>query len=68
MPKYCVNINTDAQGDHEVHKENCPWSPNTENRIDLGYHSNCQSAVKEAKKYFNNVNGHKYCAEECHTT
>ena len=68
MPKYCVNKNTDAQGDHEVHKENCPWWPNSENRIDLGYHSDCHSAVREAKKKYDNVNGHKYCSENCHTT
>ncbi|MBN4085033.1 hypothetical protein JYT89_01680 [Flavobacteriaceae bacterium AH-315-B10] len=68
MAKYCVNKNTDNNGDHEVHKEGCPWWPKSENRIDLGYFYNCEDAVKEAKKYYSNSNGHKHCAKDCHTT
>ena len=68
MAKYCVNKSTDNEGDHEVHKEGCPWWPEAKNRIDLGNHSNCKDAVERAKEYYSNVNGHKYCSEECHTT
>ncbi len=68
MAKYCVNKETDNNNDHEVHKEGCPWWPGDENRKDLGYFTNCKDAVKEAKKYYTKVNGHKYCSEECHTS
>jgi hypothetical protein len=68
MPNYFVNKNTDAQGDHEVHTEDCPWIPEMKNRIALGYHANCKSAVKKAKEYYSKVNGHKYCSVDCHTT
>ncbi|MFS4445386.1 hypothetical protein [Maribacter sp. 2307UL18-2] len=68
MPKYCVNKETDNNGDHEVHKENCPWWPSDKNRLDLGYHDSCESAVAEAKKHYSNVNGHKHCSQDCHTS
>ncbi|HAA11795.1 MAG TPA: hypothetical protein DCE41_08905 [Cytophagales bacterium] len=68
MPKYYVNKKTDDQGDHEVHKEGCPWTPLPENRIDLGYHTNCQSAITKAKTYYSRVNGHSYCSADCHTS
>ena len=68
MVKYCVNKNKDNNGDHEVHKAGCPWWPKAENRKDLGEHSSCQSAVREAKNYYSSVNGHKYCSEACHTS
>ena len=68
MAKYCVSRNTDHQGDHEVHKFGCPWYPKPENRIDLGECQNCFEAVRKAKKFYSNVNGHKYCSSACHTS
>lgn len=68
MAKYCVNKNTDVQGDHEVHKYGCPWYPDAQNRIDLGECHTCHEAVRKAKKHYDNVNGHKYCCPSCHTT
>ncbi|MGS2738745.1 hypothetical protein [Sinomicrobium oceani] len=67
MPKYYVNKNAQSNGDHEVHKEGCNWLPFEENRIYLGYHSDCKSAVKEAEKHYTRVNGCYYCSEACHT-
>ena len=50
MPKYYVNTNAQpGSNDHEVHVETCTRLPETWNRKDLGYHNDCQSAVKEAK-------------------
>lgn len=68
MAKYSVNKNINRNGDHEVHKEGCPWLPKLEDRKDLGEHSNCDSAVKEAKKHYIHVNGHRYCSKACHTS
>ena len=66
--KYYVNKNKDDGGHHEVHKGDCPWLPNAENREYLGEFYYCQSAVTEAKKRgYDPVDGHKYCSPECHT-
>lgn len=67
MKKYYVNNNAQSNGDHEVHQEDCIYLPLPQNRTDLGYFSNCNDAVKEAKKYYTQVNGCKYCSKECHT-
>lgn len=68
MDKFFVNKNSQPNGDHEVHKEGCNYMPDYYNRIDLGYHSNCQSAVRKAKEYYNQSNGCYYCCKECHTS
>lgn len=67
MASYYVNKNAQSNGDHEVHKSGCSFMPLNENRISLGDHSTCQSAVKEAKKHYTQVNGCYYCSEACHT-
>lgn len=65
--KYYVNKNSQANGDHEVHTKDCQFLPNSENRKDLGEFSNCNDAVKEAKKTYTQVNGCYYCCNSCHT-
>lgn len=71
MPHYCVNRNAQPNsGDHEVHdlasSKDC--LPDSANRLDLGYHDDCQGAVRAAKQYYDDVNGCFYCANDCHTT
>ncbi len=68
MEKYYVSKNKQDNGDHEVHKETCDWLPKVENRIYLGWHSYCVSAVNEAKKYYSQVNGCYYCSINCHNS
>lgn len=68
MSKYYVNKNPQVNGDHEVHEEGCFWMPKVENRIDLGFHYNCRSAVVKAKKHYKQSNGCKHCSIECHTS
>ena len=67
MAAYYVNINAQATGEHEVHTTGCPEPPDAENRRSLGDFSNCHDAVREAKKYYDNVDGCFYCSKECHT-
>ena len=68
MPYYLVNQNAQPTGEHEVHeKNNCNHLPEPHNRKDLGWHLNCNDAIKEAKKTYNNVDGCKYCVPQCHT-
>lgn len=66
MPYYYVNKISQSNGDHEVHKEDCRYFP--ESNIYLGYHLNCQTAIREAQKYYPTADGCNFCANECHTS
>lgn len=71
MPEYCVNKNAQpGTGDHEVHdlssQKGC--LPDFANRLNLGWYASCEGAVEAAKRYYDDVNGCYYCANECHTT
>ena len=68
MASYYVNKKAQLNGDHEVHKSDCPYLPNMENRKYLGEFSNCRDAVNEAKKTYNQSNGCYTCSIECHTS
>lgn len=68
MDYYYVNKNAQTNGDHEVHKSNCSYLPNSSNLLGLGYFSNCKDAVAEAKKYYPKSNGCYYCCYACHTS
>lgn len=67
MTRYYVNKQAQGNGDHEVHKEGCSWRPKSQNAQYLGLFSYCKDAMKEAKKYYHQVNGCYYCSRECHT-
>ena len=67
MANYYVNINAQLNGDHEVHTTGCTHPPELGSRKQLGDHPNCQSAVKDAKQFYNQVNGCFYCSLACHT-
>lgn len=69
MARYCVNTNSQANGDHEVHNvtAGCSYLPDPANRKSLGEHSGCHSAVREAKKTYAQSNGCYYCSNACHT-
>lgn len=67
MNNYFVNTNAQSNGDHEVHKDGCDYMPDILNRRYLGVFSNCNDAVKEAKKTYLKADGCYYCCNECHT-
>lgn len=69
MATYCVNMNAQSNGDHEVHNTSagCAHLPEPVNRLDLGNHPNCQSAVAAAQQYYPQSNGCAYCVPECNT-
>ena len=70
MPIYYVNKNAQPNGDHEVHDSaisGCPTPAQPHNRLDLGYHSDCHSAVREAKTFYAKSDGCAHCCPECHT-
>ena len=66
MKRYCVNTEAQANGDHEVHSEDCNRLPIPENRLDLGVFSNCREAVNKAKLTYPKADGCFYCSKECH--
>ncbi len=65
--KFYVNKNAQPKGEHEVHRETCSWLPDAENRLYLGDFSTSQQAIKEAKKYYAEVDGCEKCCPESHT-
>lgn len=65
--KYYVNTNAQSNGDHEVHNSSCPYLPLVKNPKELGDFSNCQDAVKEAKKTYSTADGCATCSPSCHT-
>lgn len=56
MARYYVNKNAQENGDHEVHELSCTFIPESENRRFLGEYKSCAPAVREAKKYYTQVN------------
>ncbi len=67
---YRMNKNTDNNpgGNNEVHNETCRHYSQLVNYLDLGYHSNCYSAVRKAKSLgYPKADGCKVCSPECHT-
>ncbi len=69
MANYCVNKNAQSTGEHEVHNTDasCSYCPDPNNRVNLGNHSDCHSAVTAAKAHYPNVDGCYYCCKPCHT-
>lgn len=73
MYEFIINKNEDGSGtgEHEVHNlsTGCKSMPKPENRIPLGFHVHCQSALHQAKLRYPQwkVDGCAHCAPNCHT-
>lgn len=67
MDHYFVNKNAQKNGDHEVHRDGCSFTPQAMQRISLGFFNNCHKAVRAAREHYPQVNGCYYCSEACHT-
>jgi hypothetical protein len=67
MASYYVNKNKQTNGDREVHRDDCQWLPNTQNRLYLGEYNHCADAVREANRHYPQVNGCATCSAQCHT-
>lgn len=66
---YYVHTQKDAQGDYEVHTENCSHLPLPQNRELLGAYPDCHSAVIRASmRGYSPVNGCYWCCRACHTS
>ena len=68
MAQYCVNKNAQSTGEHEVHNlATCSVLPDPSNRLALGEHASCVSAVATAKQVYPNSDGCAICSPACHT-
>lgn len=67
MAQYFVNHNAQHNGDHEVHTSTCIFLPALQNRLDLGQHSSCVTAVRQARNTYPKSNGCRTCSSVCHT-
>ncbi len=69
MANYCVNKNAQPTGEHEVHNlaAGCDHLPDPANRLALGDHATCTTAVGKAKETYANSDGCAYCASACHS-
>lgn len=69
MPTYLYNDSKTDGTFHEVHTDTCQHLPYSWNRVNLGWHINCEEAIKEAQrrtgKY--DFDGCYHCCRECHT-
>ncbi len=68
MALYYVNKQSQANGDHEVHRQGCSFMPAEHNRLYLGDYAHCAPAVREAKRHYPRSNGCAFCSPDCHTT
>ena len=70
MPYYICNRNADEHGRHEIHENECNHLPIPENRIDIGWKSNCQEAIRQMENWNPNGNfkfdGCYWCCRPCH--
>ncbi len=67
MAQYFVNRNAQNNGDHEVHVSSCVFLPALQNRLDLGQHLTCVTAVRQARNTYPQSNGCRTCSPACHT-
>ena len=65
MENYIVNIKTDDSGLHEIHASTCIYMPEFYNRMQLGWHENCASALSAAiNNGYNPINICYYCCND----
>lgn len=62
---YYVNKNA-KKGKHKVHRADCRRLPKVENRVSLGFHDGCHSAVAKAKIDYPSADGCGICSYDCH--
>lgn len=68
MYHYLINKNKDENGRNEIHKTNiCGHLPALQNRVNLGYFSADDEALRYARRIgYSDADGCYYCCEEIH--
>jgi hypothetical protein len=68
MQEYIMNKNSQLNGDHVVHVFTCNHLPLIQNKLSLGYHDHCSTAITQAKKIDPDADGCAHCLRACHTS
>ena len=63
---YYVNKNAQPTGEHEIHREGCPYMVLINETIYLGEYASCIDALRAAQRIYSNVDGCFYCCRGCH--
>lgn len=61
---FYVEVKSRTNNYHLIHKENCPFLPEKENRICLGVNAGAHDAISEAKGYFNKCECCRFCMKD----
>jgi hypothetical protein len=62
--KYYVGIRPQTNAQHAVHREECPFLPEEENRICLGSFNSAGEAVMESRHHYSKTKGCLFCSIE----
>lgn len=67
MPNYVIDITPTKNNTHILHEIDCPYAPDKNHSIEIGYYIECSSALRyiRIKKPNLNVSGCKYCCRSC---
>jgi len=67
LTMHIVDRNPQVSGDHIVHRTDfgCSLLPAIESCVEVGLHSECRSAMKEALHHFSQVDGCPECLPQC---
>lgn len=64
---YYLNATVGENGEHEVHKSDCSWLSLIKNKVNLGLHRTCESAITKAKSLgYSTADGCEHCSPDCH--
>lgn len=66
MSIFYVNKNTDEHNNHEVHRDDCVFLPEPQNKEYLGYFNSSFDAVTAAQRKYARVDGCWFCCPESH--
>lgn len=64
--KYYIVIRPQTDENHAVHKEGCPFLPDSDKRIFLGNFNSPQEAVRHGHILFSRTNSCLFCLKELH--
>lgn len=65
--EYYVSLEAQENGDHTIHRKDCPMLPKMEELKYIGDFLFCMSAITEAEKQFKQVNGCYHCTQSHYT-
>jgi hypothetical protein len=64
MKEFFISIRPCSNGNHVVHKHDCPLMPEPGKRIFLGAFQSAADAVKEGIRYFRRTDNCPFCLKE----